>query len=63
MIQQTPDPEAFKRAAKRLREACYVLDAFNLQLDELIAKVEEDIRRNSLRHKRLRKVEPISEPE
>ena len=61
MNQQIPKPEAFQRAAKRLKEACYQLDALNIQLDELIAKVEEDIRRSSLTQYRLRKAKQISE--
>lgn len=63
MSQPTPNPEAFQRAAKRLKEACYQLDALNIQLDELIAKVEEDIRHSPLTQYRLKKAKQISEPE
>ena len=63
MNQQTPKPEAFQRAAKRLNEACYQLDALNIQLDELIARVEADIRRSPLTQYRLKKAKQISEPD
>jgi hypothetical protein len=63
MNQQTPNPEAFQRAAQRLNEACYQLDALNIQFDELIAKIEEDIRRSSLTQYRLRKAKQVSEPD
>jgi hypothetical protein len=36
---------------------------FNIQLDELIAKVEADIRRSSLTQYRLRKAKQVSEPD
>lgn len=60
MNQQMPNPEAFQRAAQRLNEACYQLDALNIQLDELIAQVEADIRRSPLTQYRLRKAKQIS---
>ena len=47
-MKRIPNPEGFQRAAKRLQETCRELDALNLQLDELIAKVEADIRRSPL---------------
>jgi hypothetical protein len=32
-----PDPETRARSVAKLREACRLLDSFNLQLDEAIA--------------------------
>lgn len=37
---QIVESKNVKRAVNRLRETCRQLDALNLQLDELIAKVE-----------------------
>lgn len=40
-----PDPGTRKRHAENMREACQQLEAVTLALDELIAMVEADIRR------------------
>lgn len=52
---QIIEPKNVKRAVTRLRETCRQLDALNLQLDELIAKVEEDIRQSPLTQYRLKR--------
>jgi hypothetical protein len=38
-----PDPETRARSIAKLREACRLLDLFNLQLDEAIALVDADL--------------------
>jgi hypothetical protein len=40
-----PDPEKVKRTVAMLRESNQQLEAFSFALDELIAQVEADIRR------------------
>ncbi|MBW4621361.1 MAG: hypothetical protein KME17_18625 [Cyanosarcina radialis HA8281-LM2] len=40
-----PDPETRRRSIERLRESNRQLELFTLALDELIATVETDIRR------------------
>jgi hypothetical protein len=40
---QSSNSEKFERMAQKLQENCQQFDALNLQLDELIAKVEDDI--------------------
>lgn len=39
-----PDPETRARSVANMRETCRQLDLWNLELDELIAMVETDIR-------------------
>ncbi len=43
-----PDPETRVRSVARMREACRKLDLVTVQLDELIAMVEADLRRQRL---------------
>ena len=43
-----PDPETRARSVARMREACRKLDLVTVQLDELIAMVEADLRRQRL---------------
>ncbi len=38
-----PDPETRARSIAKLREACRLLDLFNLQLDEAIALADADL--------------------
>ena len=38
-----PDPETRARSIAKLREACRLLDLWNLQLDEAIALVDADL--------------------
>ena len=60
-MKRTPDPVAFERMALRLRENCRQWDALNLQLDELIARVEADIRRSPLTQYRLKRGRQLTE--
>ena len=60
-MKRIPNPEGFQRAAKRLQETCRELDTLNLQLDELIAKVEADIRRSPLTQYRLKRAKQFTE--
>lgn len=53
--------EKFERMAEKLQENCQQFDVLNLQLDELIAKVEEDINKSSLTQYRLKQKKVISE--
>ncbi|MDY6803256.1 MAG: hypothetical protein SXA11_05545 [Cyanobacteriota bacterium] len=39
-----PDPQTRARSVANMRETCRQLDLWNLELDELIAMVETDIR-------------------
>jgi hypothetical protein len=54
-VKKTPDPEKFKRATTRLHETCKQLDALDVLLDDLEAKVEADVRRSPLTQYRLRR--------
>ncbi len=50
-----PEPEIIDKTLNNLRSVCQQLDALTLQLDELIAMVEADIRRSPLTNYRLKK--------
>ncbi len=54
-MKNIPNPLAFERMAQKLQINCQQWDALNLQLDELIAKVEEDIRQSPLTQYRLKR--------
>lgn len=43
-----PDPETRARTVARLREACQMLDALNLFLDDALAQVEAENRQSPL---------------
>ncbi len=58
---QSSNSEKFERMAEKLQENCQQFDVLNGQLDELIAKVEEDIRKSPLTQYRLRQKKVISE--
>ena len=47
-----PDLETRKKSVLRLREACLMLDALNMTLDEAIASAESDIRNNNINRRR-----------
>ncbi|MGH2415715.1 MAG: hypothetical protein ACRDEA_18890 [Microcystaceae cyanobacterium] len=51
-----PNPETKARNVARMREACRQMDLVTLQLDELIAMVEADLRRQ--RRERLQRKSP-----
>lgn len=61
MIQQPrmPNPEARARAVARLREACQMLDALNLFLDDAIAQIEAENRKSPLYAYRLRRAKRL----
>jgi hypothetical protein len=56
-MKKQPDAEAFQKMASQLRENSRQWDTLNIQLDELIAKIEDDIRSSSLTQYRLRKTQ------
>lgn len=64
-----PSPEAINRATDRLREACQMLDALNLFMDDVIAQIEAENRKSPLyayrlrRAKRLLDSQPLEKPE
>jgi hypothetical protein len=51
-----PDPEKVKQTVTRMRKVCRQFDNLNLVLDELIAKVEVDIRNSPLTAYRLGRI-------
>jgi hypothetical protein len=50
-----PDIETREKSVLRLKEACLMLDALNMTLDEAIASAEADIRNNALNRRRREK--------
>ena len=54
-----PDPETRARSVARLREACKMLDALNLFLDDAIAQVEAENRKSPLYAYRLQKAKHL----
>ncbi|MDJ0846616.1 MAG: hypothetical protein QNJ08_20565 [Crocosphaera sp.] len=58
---QSSNSEKFERMAQKLQENCQQFDVLNEQLDELIAKVEEDINKSPLTQYRLKQKKVISE--
>ncbi|MDJ0660380.1 MAG: hypothetical protein QNJ42_12970 [Crocosphaera sp.] len=58
---QSSNSEKFERMAEKLQENCQQFDVLNEQLDELIAKIEEDINKSPLTQYRLKHKKVISE--
>jgi hypothetical protein len=56
---QIPDPEKFKHGVQKLQEACKMLDALNVLLDEAIAQVEAENRRSPLYRYRLERAKKL----
>ena len=54
-----PDLETREKSVSRLREACLMLDALNMTLDEAIASCESDIRNNSVNRRRRQEAERL----
>ncbi|MGK7929016.1 MAG: hypothetical protein AB4290_27895 [Spirulina sp.] len=54
-----PDPKIIEKAIGNLRSVGYQLDALTLNLDEVIAMVEEDIRNNPVNTYRRQKIQQI----
>ncbi len=54
-----PDLETRKKSVSRLKEACLMLDALNMTLDEAIASAESDIRNNNINRRRRQAAEKL----
>lgn len=54
-----PSPEAINRSVARLREACEMLDALNLFLDDAIAQIEAENRKSPLYAYRLQRAKRL----
>jgi|GEM_PF-6218524 len=53
MNNNVPDLKTREKSVLRLKEACLMLDALNMTLDEAIASSESDIRNSNInRHRR-----------
>ena len=52
MNNRIPDIKTREKSVLRLKEACLMLDALNMTLDEAIASAESDIRNNSINCRR-----------
>ena len=59
MSKRTPDLETREKSISRLKEACLMLDALNMTLDEAIASAESDIRNNNINRRRRQKAERL----
>ena len=57
--QKIPDIETREKSVSRLREACLMLDALNMTLDEAIASAEADIRNNNINLRRRQEAERL----
>jgi hypothetical protein len=56
---QIPDQETRTKSLSRLREACLMLDALNMTLDEAIASAEADNRNNKVNRRRRQEAERL----
>ncbi|WP_319422912.1 hypothetical protein [Pleurocapsa sp. FMAR1] len=52
MNSRIPDIKTREKSVSRLKEACLMLDALNMTLDEAIASAEFDIRNNDINRRR-----------
>ena len=59
MNNRIPDIKIRERSVLRLKEACLMLDALNMTLDEAIASSEADIRNNNINISRRQKAERL----
>ena len=59
MNKEIPNIETREKSVSRLKEACLMLDALNMTLDEAIASAESDIRNNNTNRRRREKAERI----
>ena len=55
MNNDIPDIKTRKRLVSRLKEACLMLNALNVTLDEAIASAESDTRNNDTNRRRRQK--------
>ncbi|WP_204105636.1 MULTISPECIES: hypothetical protein [Spirulina sp. CCY15215] len=58
-ISAFPEPKVIEKTIRNLRSVSYQLDALTMNLDELIAMVEEDIRRNPVNTYRREKMQQV----
>jgi hypothetical protein len=54
-----PTPKTREKSVLRLKEACLMLDALNMTLDEAIASVEADLRNNNINRRRRQAAERL----
>ena len=54
-----PDQKTREKSVLRLKEACLMLDALNMTLDEAIASSEADIRNNNINRRRRQEAEKV----
>ena len=59
MNHRVPDIKAREKSVLRLKEACLMLDALNMTLDEAIASAEKDIRNNNINRRRRQEAERL----
>ncbi|MEL6927290.1 MAG: hypothetical protein AAFO95_01490 [Cyanobacteria bacterium J06600_6] len=59
MNKKIPDIKTREKSVLRLKEACLMLDALNMTLDEAIASSKVDIRNNSINIRRRQKAERL----
>lgn len=59
MNNRVPDIKAREKSVLRLKEACLMLDALNMTLDEAIASAEKDIRNNNINRRRRQEAERL----
>lgn len=59
MNKEIPDIETREKSVSRLKEACLMLNALNMTLDEAIASAESDIRNNNINRRRGQKAEDL----
>ena len=59
MNKKIPDVETREKSVSRLKEACLMLDALNMTLDEAIASAESDIRNSNINRRRREKAERL----
>ena len=54
-----PDTETREKSVSRLKQACLMLDALNMTLDEAIASAEAGIRNNNINRRRRQEAERL----
>ena len=59
MNNRIPDRKTREESVLRLKDACLMLDALNMTLDEAIASAESDIRNSSFNRRRREKAERL----
>ena len=59
MNHEIPDIKAREKSVLHLKEACLMLDALNMTLDEAIASAEKDIRNNNINRRRRQEAERL----